>query len=274
MLPNFSDFIIESKKIASGADVIVHCWRVGMRSESFAKHLAENGFNRVYVIEGGYKAFRNYALKSFTQEAKICVIGGYTGSGKTHILNCLQKNNEQIIDLEGLANHKGSAFGRIGNEKQPTIEQFENNLFWSWKKLDYSKTIWVEDESHRIGNVSIPMTFYENIRSKTIVFIEIPQKERIKHLVVEYADCPKISLIESIERITKRLGGKNTQIAIQSIKDNNFEETAKLALTYYDKYYLRGLENRPLQNNIYTLKLESVNSEQNSKKIKDYYDAI
>lgn len=274
VLPKLSDFIVESKKIAQGCDVIVHCWRGGMRSKSFAKHLAKNGFKIVYVINGGYKAFRKHALESFKQEAKICVIGGYTGSGKTYILNFLQKNDEQIIDLEGIANHKGSAFGRIGSEKQPTIEQFENNLFWDWKALDYSKTIWVEDESHRIGDVNIPMTFYENIRSKPLVFIEIPQKERIKHLVDEYSDCSKTSLIDSIGRITKRLGGKDTQIAIQSIQENNFKEAAKLALRYYDKYYLRGLKNRTLQNNIYTLKLDSVNPEQNSIKIKKYYDAI
>lgn len=274
VLPKLSAFIAESQKIASGGDVIVHCWRGGMRSKAFAKHLAENGLNKVYVIEGGYKAYRKYALESFTVEAKIFVVGGYTGSGKTYILNCLQENGEQIIDLEGLANHKGSAFGRIGNEKQPTIEQFENDLFWSWKELDYSKTIWVEDESHRIGNVNIPMTFYENIRSKPLVFLEIPKQERIKHLVEEYATCPKNELIDSIERITKRLGGKNTQIAIQSIEENNFEEVANLALSYYDKYYLRGLKNRIIQSNIFTLKLESVNSAKNSKKIKDFYDAI
>ncbi len=274
VLPKLNDFIAESEKVASEGDVIVHCWRGGMRSKSFATHLSENGFNRVYVIEGGYKAFRRFALESFTAEAKICVIGGFTGSGKTHILTSLQKNGDQIIDLERCANHKGSAFGRIGNGEQPTIEQFENNLFWSWKELDYSKTIWVEDESHRIGNVNIPMTFFENIRSKPLVFIEIPKEERIKHLVEEYADCSKIELIDSIERITKRLGGKNTQIAVQSIHENNFEKTADIALSYYDKYYLRGLKNRALQHNIFTLKLDEVNPVQNAKKIKEYYNGI
>lgn len=274
VFPKLSAFIVESRKAASGDDIIVHCWRGGMRSKSFAKHLAENGFNCVYVIEGGYKALRKYALESYTIEAKICVIGGYTGSGKTYILNSLHERGEQIIDLEGIANHKGSAFGGIGNGKQPTIEQFENNLFWNWKDLNYSQTIWVEDESHRIGNVNIPMTFYENIRSKPLVFLEIPREERIKHLVVEYANYPKVDLTDSIERITKRLGGKNTQIAIQSIEENNFVEATNLALIYYDKYYLRGLNSRTLQNNIFTLNLETVNPEANAKQIKKFYNEI
>lgn len=274
VLPKLEDFISESQKVAVNGDVIVHCWRGGMRSKSFAKHLSDNGFNTIFVIEGGYKAFRKFASNLFTVDAKICVLGGYTGSGKTHILNCLNEMGEQIIDLEGLANHKGSAFGGIGNDKQPTIEQFENNLFWNWKELDYSKTIWVEDESHRIGQVNIPMIFYKNMKSKPLLFIEIPKEERIKHLVDEYADCAKNELIVSIEHITKRLGGNNTQIAIQCIQDNNFAEVANLSLSYYDKYYLRGLNNREHQNNVFTLKLDSINHKQNSEKIKKYYDEI
>jgi tRNA 2-selenouridine synthase len=274
VLPKLDDFIAESEKIAPNKEVIVHCWRGGMRSQSFAKHLSENGFKTVYVLEGGYKTFRNYALNSFKTEAQICVIGGYTGSGKTYILNQLEKMGEQIIDLEGNANHKGSAFGGIGNGGQPTIEQFENNLFWDWKELVYSKTIWIEDESSRIGNVNIPMTLFENMRSKPVVFMEIPREERVKHLVVDYADYPKEDLIDSIERITKRLGGKNTKTATQSIKDNDFAEAANLALIYYDKYYLRGLNNRTLQDKIFKLKLDSVDAIKNSEKIKKYYDAI
>ncbi|NOR74104.1 MAG: tRNA 2-selenouridine(34) synthase MnmH [Draconibacterium sp.] len=272
--PKLNDFIAESQKVAPRGDVIVHCWRGGMRSKAFANHLAENGFNNVFIIEGGYKAFRRFALVSFAVDAIICVVGGYTGSGKTHILNCLNEMGEQIIDLEGLANHKGSAFGGIENKKQPTVEQFENNLFWNWKELDYSKTIWVEDESHRIGNVNIPMTFYTNMRSKPLIFIQIPKQERIKHLVDEYASYPKNELIGSIERITKRLGGNDTQIAIQCVWENNFAEVADLMLSYYDKYYLRGLNNRSNQNNIFTLKSDSVNHKQNSEKIKEYYNAI
>lgn len=274
VLPKLDDFISESEQLAPNKEVMVHCWRGGMRSQSFAKHLFENGFKTVHVLEGGYKTFRNYALSSFKTDAEICVIGGYTGSGKTHILNQLEIKGEQIIDLEGRANHKGSAFGGIGNGLQPTVEQFENNLFWDWKELDYSKTIWFEDESHRIGDVNIPMTLYENMRTKPVVFLEIPREERVKHLVEEYANCPKEDLIDSIERITKRLGGTNTKTATQSIKESNFAEAANMALTYYDKYYLRGLNNRPLQDNIFKLKLDTVDAIKNSEKIKKYYDAI
>ena len=107
-----------------------------------------------------------------------------------------------------------------------------------------------------------------------LLFIEIPKEERIKHLVNEYAACPKKELIISIEHIAKRLGGNNTQIAIQRIQENNFAEVADLSLSYYDKYYLRGLNNRERQDNIFTIKLGSVNHKLNTEKIKEYYDAI
>ena len=270
--PKLDDFIQQSKKLAPDGRLIVHCWRGGMRSKAFAKHLHDNGFTDVSTLIGGYKTFRNYALDLFSAKAKLCTLGGYTGSGKTYILQWLQKMGEQIIDLEGLANHKGSAFGGIGQGNQPTIEQFENNLFWEWKNLDYSKIIWVEDESHRIGSVNIPMNLFENMRSEPVLFIDLPQPERVKHLVDEYADFPKTELAISINNISKRLGGENTTKALQSIENGDFKYVAELALKYYDKYYLRGLNKRENQKNIFTLNLSTMDFKQNAKKIIDFYD--
>jgi len=271
--PKLNWFISESEKVASKRKVAVHCWRGGMRSKSFAKHLSENGFEEVYVISGGYKAFRNYALESFKHEAEICILGGYTGSGKTHILHTLKEQGEQIIDLEGLANHKGSAFGRIGNGEQPTIEQFENNLFWEWKKQDYTKTTWIEDESHRIGLVNIPMNFFLNMRKCPVVFLDIPRKGRAIHLVEDYPLEDKAMLADSISRISKRLGGLDTQKALAHLEVNEFYEVAMITLRYYDKYYLRGLKNRE-HNNVFTLEISEIDFKRNAKQILKFYDSI
>lgn len=270
--PKLNFFIEKAKELAPDTRIIIHCWRGGMRSKAFAKHLHDNGFTDVYTLIGGYKAFRNYALDSFCTKAKLCTLGGYTGSGKTYILYQLRKMGEQVIDLEGIANHKGSAFGGIGQKEQPTIEQFENNLFWKWKDLDYSKTIWVEDESHRIGRVNIPMNLFENMRNEPLLFIDIPQSERIKHLVAEYADYPKTELDVSVEHISKRLGSENTKKALQSIENGDFEYVAEITLKYYDKYYLRGLNKRENHKNIFKMNLPTINFKQNAKQIKDFYN--
>lgn len=271
--PKLKWFISESAKVAPSEKIAVHCWRGGMRSKSFAKHLSENGFNEVYVITGGYKAFRNYAQNAFKTDAEICILGGYTGSAKTHILHLLAEMGEQIIDLEGLASHKGSAFGRVGNGDQPTIEQFENNLFWQWKELDYSKPIWIEDESHRIGLVNIPMNFFLNMRSRPVIFMDIPRSERARHLVRDYEMVDKSMFADSILRISKRLGGLNTKKALEHLEANELFEVAMITLKYYDKYYLRGLENRE-HNAIYPLEIAEINFEQNAKQILKHYATI
>ena len=271
--PKLEWFISESRKLAPDGVIAVHCWRGGMRSKSFAQHLSDNGFSKVYVITGGYKAFRNHALESFKTEANICILGGYTGSGKTHILYALKEQGEQIIDLEGLANHKGSAFGRLGDGSQPTIEQFENNLFWEWKDLDYSKNIWIEDESHRIGLVNIPMNFFENMRSHPVIFLDISRAERARFLVKDYSAADKAMLRDSILRIQKRLGGLNTRYALEHLEKNELFEVAMICLIYYDKYYLRGLKNREHQD-IYTIEAATISPEIITKQIKECYESI
>lgn len=271
--PKLNWFITESRKLAPNGIIAVHCWRGGMRSRSFANHLSDKGFSTVYIITGGYKAFRKYALESFKTEANICILGGYTGSGKTHILHQLKKQGEQIIDLEGLANHKGSAFGRIGDGSQPTIEQFENNLYWKWKDLNYQRTIWIEDESHRIGLVNIPMNFFLNMRSRPVVYLDIPRKVRAQFLIKDYFAVDKETLKDSILRIKKRLGGLNTKQALEHLEKNELFEVAVICLHYYDKYYLRGLRNREHQN-VYPLKTETIRPEIITQQIKACYESI
>ncbi len=242
--PKLNQFISESFKVAPSGEVIVHCWRGGMRSSSFAAHLDKNGFKEVKVVVGGYKAYRKMVLTELGDPYPLKVLGGYTGSGKTHILEALQKLGHQVVDLEGLAHHKGSAFGAIGQEPQPSVEQFENNLHHELKKLDLQQPIWVEDESHSIGKVRIPMPFFSQMRESLLYFVDISKEERAKFLVSEYAVLDKEKLEESILRISKRLGGLNTKTAVEDLKKENFYEVALILLQYYDKTYLKGMRNR------------------------------
>jgi tRNA 2-selenouridine synthase len=222
--PKLPDFITQSKKIALNGKVVVHCWRGGMRSHSFAQHLNENGFAEVSVIVGGYKSYRTHLHSTFDIPFDLRIVGGYTGSGKTHIIKQIQKMGLQAVDLEELAKHKGSAFGAMDQQIQPTVEQFENNLFDTWRKLDYTRPIWLEDESHNIGGVNIPMNLFNQMRNSPLYFLNIPKEERARHLVTEYADADTELLSESIRKISKRLDGQKTKDAFQYLSERKFYE--------------------------------------------------
>jgi tRNA 2-selenouridine synthase len=196
------------------------------------------------VLEGGYKAFRNYLLKFLEQPFQLRILGGYTGSGKTRILKELAALGEQIIDLEETAHHKGSAFGALGELPQPTQEQFENNLFETARKLNREIRVWVEDESSKIGGVNIPMGFFRQIADQTVCFIDIPKEKRAEYLVNEYSAFGKKEIAYAITGIAKRLGGQNVKLALECLEQNNYFEVAMLALQYYDKAYNRGIQSR------------------------------
>jgi len=270
--PKLDRFIREALKAAPEKTIAVHCWRGGMRSQSFAKHLATHGFSKVYVINGGYKAFRNYVLTTFSKSVNLHILGGYTGSGKTYILKHLETAGQQVIDLEGLALHKGSAFGGLGNETQPTTEQFENMLFWELKDLDSDLPVWVEDESQNIGRVNIPGDFYHLMKRAPVYFLDIPKSERAKFLVNEYAGFDKQELANSIIRIKKRLGGLNTKTALEHLEKGEFYEVAMITLDYYDKYYLKGLNMRNPEK-VFHLKLNDTDHQKNARELLKIFEA-
>jgi tRNA 2-selenouridine synthase len=242
--PKLDSFINESYVAAPSKVIAVHCWRGGMRSQSFAQHLHDNGFEKVYVIEKGYKAFRNFAFSFFEQDFMLKILGGYTGSGKTDVLKVLRKRGEQVIDLEGLANHKGSAFGAIGEKEQPTTEHFQNILFIEMYRLNRDKTIWLEDESSNIGKVIISQPLFSQMRDKVVYFLDINVNQRALYLANTYGLFEKAKLQESIVRITKRLGSDRAKVAKEAIERGDLEEAAIITLKYYDKFYLKGLEKR------------------------------
>jgi tRNA 2-selenouridine synthase len=259
--------------------ILLHCWRGGMRSAGVAWLLDLYGF-KVYTLVGGYKAYRNWVLQQFEKEYIFKIIGGYTGSGKTLLLNALANENNATIDLEGLANHKGSALGGIGQAKQPSQEMFENFLAkdLAEKNNESSKyneptlnlqpstfnCIWLEDESQRIGNLQIPMPFWRTMRNSKVYFFDIPFEERLNYLTEEYGVQKKDELVTAIMRIQKRLGGLETKTAINFLLENNFKESFRILLTYYDKYYLKGLHNRDnAKDLIKTIETEKVETNKN-----------
>lgn len=225
----------------AGKTVLVHCWRGGMRSTGVAWLLNLYGF-KVYALAGGYKAFRTWVLKQFEKQYAFKILGGYTGSGKTEILKILQQKGEAVIDLEALANHKGSAFGNLGEPEQPSQEMFENRLAMKLSAItNQQPAVWLEDESQRIGTINIPNSLYRTITTMPVYFLHVPFEERLKHITDVYGRFDTKKLEDSITRIKKRLGGLETKTAINFLHENDITNCFRILLTYYDKYYKKSL---------------------------------
>jgi tRNA 2-selenouridine synthase len=254
--PKLAQWVKSAKKIAIDNTILVHCWRGGMRSGSMAWLFETAGIN-VKVLEGGYKAYRNYVIGQFDQKIPFIVLGGKTGSGKTDILLEMQKRGTQVIDLEGVAHHRGSAFGHLGLAVQPSSEQFENEVVDQLRQMDYQNPIWIEDESRNIGQVFMPLGLYDQLRAAPILFLDIDAQYRLPYLVEVYAHYPKEALAQAIGKIQKRLGGDFYKKALEALEEDDFSQVAAITLNYYDKAYVHGL-NKRTQEQIQVLQLNTL----------------
>ncbi len=245
--PNLLKMAENALKSAKNGELLVHCWRGGLRSSSMAE-LFETAGIKTRLLRGGYKAYRQYVRESFSRKLDLKIVGGETGSGKTEIIAELKKLGEQVIDLEGLANHRGSSFGAIGMEQQPTVEQFENILFDEMQTLDLTKRIWLEDESRHIGRVFIPEGLWLQMTEAPVYRVEIPFDIRVQRLITDYASAPKELLLAATERIKKRLGGLDYKNAVEAFENGDLATATAIALRYYDKAYNWPLEQRKFAN--------------------------
>ena len=237
--PRMRELAEQAKKLAGeNGKLLVHCWRGGMRSSAMA-WLFEQASIEVHLLEGGYKAYRTFVHETFARPyRKLVVLSGLTGAGKTKILKQLEQFGEQVVDLEGLANHRGSAFGGIGQPKQPSVEHFENKLADRLLSLDADKRIWLEDESRKIGRATMPSPFFDQFRAAPAVFINVDRNERIANIVEDYGDLDREELKLATERITKRLGGQNVKAVVELIDQEKIKEGFDILLDYYDRSYM------------------------------------
>lgn len=266
--PKWSGFIKQALKIAPRKKIMIHCWRGGMRSGAMAWALNLYGFE-VFLLEGGYKRYRNWVLDQFKETYSILILGGMTGSGKTKTLNQLKEHSQQVIDLEDLAQHQGSSYGSMGQLIQPSQEQFENLLAIELNKIDKNYPLWLEDESLSIGRCFIPNPIFHQMRQAPVMKITVPFQERVDFLVKEYGVLDKEFLIESTLRIGKRLGPEQTRDAILAIRENRMDDFIKIVLVYYDKTYANGQGKREKES-IHIIECSNTDAKENCRLLLDY----
>jgi tRNA 2-selenouridine synthase len=268
----WSGFIRQALEIAPDKKIALHCWRGGMRSGAMAWALDLYGF-QVYLIQGGYKHFRRWALNQFEAAWQLLILGGMTGSGKTRTLHQLRSLGQQIIDLEELAQHQGSSYGSMNKLIQPTQEQFENNFATRLHQLDKQKPIWVEDESSSIGKRIIPRPFWNQMTTAVLIDLKLPVEQRIEALVQEYGPLDKNFLIECTERIRKRLGPEQTKNAIAAIREDRMTDFIRYVITYYDKTYRTSLAKRNASQ-ILSVDINNTDYTHNARKMADLAQSI
>jgi tRNA 2-selenouridine synthase len=269
--PKMTSFVNQVKELSKNKKVFVYCFRGGMRSNSFAWLMNTSGLNAV-ILKGGYKAFRNYVLEYFNIEKEIILLGGKTGSGKTDILKKLKEQNLQIVDLEGIAHHKGSAFGAINEQKQNPQQVFEHELYNQLATLDSTLPIILEDEAQTIGFNKLPHGWWQQMKQSTIIKIEIPFELRVQKLVEDYTTVDIDALKACVIKIGQQLGTLNTKLCLQYLDEKNLSDVARLSLLYYDRAYEFSYKNK--KQPIIKIDSDTIDATINAQKVKQVIDTL
>ncbi len=239
----FAGFVRQVLALAPEKKIRLYCWRGGMRSQ-FVASLMKLASCHVMLLEGGYKSFRRHCLDTLAKNYSLKVLGGKTGVGKTEVLKELQRMGEQVVDLECIANHRGSVFGHIGIEGgQPSCEQFENLIAVALDAMDPKRPIWIEDESLHIGRCRLPHHLYQQMRHAPLYIVEAEKPSRLAMVEQVYSKEGLHALAEPVEKLHKRLGYERTQLILSAIQKEDLRIFDWL-LEYYDRAYEEMLRRR------------------------------
>lgn len=269
--PKMVSFVNDVKARAKNKQVFVYCFRGGMRSNSFAWLMNTSGL-QARILKGGYKSYRNHVLDYFTKPQQLILLGGHTGSGKTDLIKHLAQEGLQTIDLEGLANHKGSAFGGINEEPQPSQQNFEHRLYNAFIQQRNDMPVILEDESKSIGYNKIPHALWLQMIQATIIKLEIPFELRIENLVRDYATTDTEALKACVVKIAQQLGPLHTKLCLQYLDEGNLHDTARLTLQYYDKAYAYIYSRK--QQPVIPVVSDTMDVAINSQKVKQIIDSL
>lgn len=229
---------------------LVYCWRGGQRSESLATVLTRIGWV-VGVIEGGYKTYRAHVraeLETLPQRLQLRVLCGLTGTGKTEILQAMEARGAQVLDLEGLANHRGSLLGQVWSgepQPQPSQKWFESLLKQALAKFVWERPVWLESESNKIGNLQVPADLWRAMQQAPCREIRVPAEARVRFLLQQYDHMRKNPefLLEKLEYLKSRHGAHQLALWRRQIERGEWEPfVADLLAKHYDPTYRRSMQ--------------------------------
>lgn len=238
--PKLPNLVKQAAEWGKGRSLVLFCWRGGMRSKSLSTVLDLMGIS-VYRLQGGYKSYRHCVNEFFERDLPfhVIVLRGNTGVGKTEILKQLREEGYPAIDLERLANNRGSVFGALGLGPAPSQQKFEAILYEELKGLGRFPFIIVECESKRIGRITLPVKFFKAMQSGTQVLIYDSIENRVKRLVKEYTVVPNAipEIRVALERLIKNLGHKKVEEYDALLEQGNLTAFTEEMLKYYDALY-------------------------------------
>ncbi len=225
---------------------LVYCWRGGKRSGALAAVLEQIGF-RVHVLEGGYREFRRAivaALETMPAQLSWRVICGPTGSGKSRLLDALAAEGAQVLDLERIANHRGSVLGLVPGSVQPSQKAFDTRLWDVMRRLDPARPVFVESESKKIGDLRVPESLIGRMRASPCLWLELPVEARVALLMREYdffvrdvdAFCARLDALRVLR------GHEVVNAWQEAARGGRIESVVRdLLVAHYDPIYLESM---------------------------------
>ena len=237
--------LAEQAATSPGQPLRLQCWRGGMRSDSVAWLAGRLGLPTL-LLQGGYKAYRQWVLARFERPWPLRLLGGRTGTGKTELLLALRDRGVAVLDLEGLAHHRGSSFGGLGLPPQPSSEHYENLLAAGLQALEGAGEIWLEAESAQVGRCRIPRGLWAQMQAAPVLELRRPLEWRVRQLVAVYGIQAPAGLTAATERIARRLGPQRTRQALEAIARGDWAEACCQMLDYYDRCYDHELARHPI----------------------------
>ncbi|UNC91528.1 tRNA 2-selenouridine(34) synthase MnmH [Candidatus Contubernalis alkaliaceticus] len=271
--PKLYSMVQQVREKSQDSSLVFYCWRGGLRSKFLLKIFDFLGFN-VFQLKGGYKAYRRFIYKQladYNLKQKFIVLNGLTGTGKTEIINRLAQQGWPVIDLEGLARHRGSLFGNIGLSAPRSQKDFEAMLWHKLHQFQDEPYIIIEGEGKRIGPIFLPSFMVEGIREGIHVLLQASLKTRTERILKEYGSLAKEVIIEEaqgpIRYLERTLGREKVQILLELLYNGDFYNVVKnLCRDHYDHKY----EDSKIDNNVFYLIVDAEDDRQAAQKIDEF----